>query len=149
MNLVTQQLKFFLMMWMEKIFQNKMYCIFFFFICWLCCLFALKASSPKRTKLEAAERDDVLSPLKKSGWTMVEGRDAIYKEFLFKDFNEVFVHFFLQLLGLYILYCWNCMIFYFICILLIFLQCTGHHHASWQIKVFAWIVWWISIIRYQ
>ncbi|XP_052720161.1 probable pterin-4-alpha-carbinolamine dehydratase [Crassostrea angulata] len=48
------------------------------------------ASSPKRTKLEAAERDDVLSPLKKSGWTMVEGRDAIYKEFLFKDFNEAF-----------------------------------------------------------
>lgn len=57
----------------------------------------LKASSPKRTKLEAAERDDVLSPLKKSGWTMVEGRDAIYKEFLFKDFNEVIVHFVLQL----------------------------------------------------
>lgn len=25
---------------------------------------------------------------------MVEGRDAIYKEFLFKDFNEVIVHFF-------------------------------------------------------
>lgn len=25
-----------------------------------------------------------------SGWTKVEGRDAIYKEFLFKDFNEGF-----------------------------------------------------------
>lgn len=25
---------------------------------------------------------------------MVEGRDVIYKEFLFKDFNEVFVYFF-------------------------------------------------------
>ena len=49
----------------------------------------LKASNPKRTKLEADEREDVLSPLKKEGWTMVEGRDAIYKEFLFKDFNEV------------------------------------------------------------
>nr|XP_022326633.1 probable pterin-4-alpha-carbinolamine dehydratase [Crassostrea virginica] len=48
------------------------------------------ASNPKRTKLEADEREDVLSPLKKEGWTMVEGRDAIYKEFLFKDFNEAF-----------------------------------------------------------
>ena len=25
----------------------------------------------------------------RAGWTMVEGRDAIYKEYLFKDFNEV------------------------------------------------------------
>ncbi|XP_061188204.1 pterin-4-alpha-carbinolamine dehydratase-like [Saccostrea echinata] len=48
------------------------------------------ASTPKRTKLESDEREDVLSPLKKAGWTMVEGRDAIYKEFLFKDFNEAF-----------------------------------------------------------
>ena len=30
-----------------------------------------------------------LEPLKSAGWTMVEGRDAIYKEFMFKDFNEV------------------------------------------------------------
>ncbi|XP_062614041.1 pterin-4-alpha-carbinolamine dehydratase-like [Saccostrea cucullata] len=54
-------------------------------------LFSKKMLSyPKRTKLESDEREDVLSPLKKAGWTMVEGRDAIYKEFLFKDFNEAF-----------------------------------------------------------
>jgi hypothetical protein len=33
--------------------------------------------------------DDILSRFF-SGWTMVEGRDAIYKEFLFKDFNQAF-----------------------------------------------------------
>ncbi|XP_048778213.1 pterin-4-alpha-carbinolamine dehydratase-like [Ostrea edulis] len=48
------------------------------------------ASNPKRSKLETDEREDALSPLKTAGWTMVEGRDAIYKEFLFKDFNEAF-----------------------------------------------------------
>ena len=35
------------------------------------------------------ERSTSLSPLKEAGWTCVDGRDAIYKEFLFKDFNEV------------------------------------------------------------
>lgn len=34
---------------------------------------------------------------------MVEGRDAIYKEFLFKDFNEVIVHFFTTIRPMYIL----------------------------------------------
>ncbi|KAK0042788.1 pterin-4-alpha-carbinolamine dehydratase [Biomphalaria pfeifferi] len=47
-------------------------------------------SSPKRTKLNDEERISVLNPLKESGWTLVEGRDAIYKEFLFKDFNQAF-----------------------------------------------------------
>ena len=37
------------------------------------------------------ERSEVLQPLIASGgWKMVEGRDAIYKEFLFKDFNQAF-----------------------------------------------------------
>lgn len=54
----------------------------------------LKVLSFKRIKLEVGERDDVLFFLKKVGWIMVEGRDVIYKEFLFKDFNEVFVYFF-------------------------------------------------------
>ncbi|XP_005097347.1 pterin-4-alpha-carbinolamine dehydratase [Aplysia californica] len=48
------------------------------------------ASSPKRAKLSDEERSSVLGPLKEAGWTMVEGRDAIYKEFLFKDFNQAF-----------------------------------------------------------
>lgn len=54
----------------------------------------LKVLSFKRIKLEVGERDDVLFFLKKVGWIMVEGRDVIYKEFLFKDFNEVIVYFF-------------------------------------------------------
>ncbi|GAB0088718.1 Pterin-4-alpha-carbinolamine dehydratase [Sergentomyia squamirostris] len=41
-------------------------------------------------KLEGDERQKSLEPLFKAGWTIVEGRDAIYKEFLFKNFNEAF-----------------------------------------------------------
>ncbi|XP_060591419.1 pterin-4-alpha-carbinolamine dehydratase-like [Ruditapes philippinarum] len=52
--------------------------------------FAKMASDAKRLKLSDEERSSKLEPLKTSGWTMVEGRDAIYKEFLFKDFNEAF-----------------------------------------------------------
>jgi len=48
------------------------------------------ASSPKRTQLSEEERSTTLTPLKVAGWTLVEGRDAIYKEFIFKDFNQAF-----------------------------------------------------------
>uniref|UniRef100_A0A182MWS8 4a-hydroxytetrahydrobiopterin dehydratase n=1 Tax=Anopheles culicifacies TaxID=139723 RepID=A0A182MWS8_9DIPT len=41
-------------------------------------------------KLTEEQRAEQLKPLFASGWTMVEGRDAIYKEFLFGDFNEAF-----------------------------------------------------------
>ncbi|KAG8228105.1 hypothetical protein J437_LFUL000107 [Ladona fulva] len=41
-------------------------------------------------KLTAEERQSVLTPLTSAGWTMVENRDAIYKEYLFKDFNQAF-----------------------------------------------------------
>jgi 4a-hydroxytetrahydrobiopterin dehydratase len=40
--------------------------------------------------LTEQERNDILKPLFSTGWSMVENRDAIYKEFLFKDFNEAF-----------------------------------------------------------
>ncbi|GBL73155.1 putative pterin-4-alpha-carbinolamine dehydratase [Araneus ventricosus] len=46
-------------------------------------------SSPKM-KLSEEERSTKVSPLLNSGWSMVENRDAIYKEFLFKNFNEAF-----------------------------------------------------------
>lgn len=36
------------------------------------------------------ERAELLQPLLSSGWSMVTDRDAIYKEFLFKNFNEAF-----------------------------------------------------------
>ena len=47
-------------------------------------------SAQKRQKLDEEERNTALSSLHKAGWTEVEGRDAIYKEFLFKDFNQAF-----------------------------------------------------------
>ncbi|CAG7836342.1 unnamed protein product [Allacma fusca] len=47
-----------------------------------------KMTSPLGNLLTEDERTEVLSPLLSSGWSMVEGRDAIYKEFIFKNFNE-------------------------------------------------------------
>ena len=42
------------------------------------------------TKLTQSERSEVLISVLDSGWSMVDNRDAIYKEFIFKDFNEAF-----------------------------------------------------------
>merc|ERR1739848_477872 len=42
------------------------------------------------SKLSQEERKTQLQPLFDAGWTMVDNRDAIYKEFIFKDFNEAF-----------------------------------------------------------
>lgn len=43
-----------------------------------------------QAKLTEQERAEKLQPLLDAGWTLVEGRDAIYKEFLLKDFNQAF-----------------------------------------------------------
>lgn len=43
-----------------------------------------------QSKLDGPERAELLPPLFSSGWSLVKDRDAIYKEFLFKDFNEAF-----------------------------------------------------------
>ncbi len=52
----------------------------------------MQASSPsaKRSKLDQSDRDAQLQPLLTSGWAMVEGRDAIKRDFKFADFNEAF-----------------------------------------------------------
>lgn len=42
-------------------------------------------------KLSGEEKTKALEPLQSAGWTMVKDREAIYKEFLFKDFNEVYM----------------------------------------------------------
>ena len=43
-------------------------------------------------KLSETDRSQVLQPLQDAGWSLVENRDAIYKEFQFKDFNQVFYY---------------------------------------------------------
>ncbi|KAG9340930.1 hypothetical protein JZ751_020123 [Albula glossodonta] len=40
--------------------------------------------------LAPAERESLLMELKATGWVMVEGRDALYKELDFKTFNQAF-----------------------------------------------------------
>ncbi|XP_071557907.1 probable pterin-4-alpha-carbinolamine dehydratase [Temnothorax nylanderi] len=44
----------------------------------------------KMSKLTPEEREQNLSPLLSTGWTVQANRDAIYKEFVFKNFNEAF-----------------------------------------------------------
>merc|ERR1712209_249480 len=39
-------------------------------------------------KLNDVERKEKLQPLIEKGWSMVKDRDAIYKEFIFQDFNQ-------------------------------------------------------------
>lgn len=41
-------------------------------------------------KLNEEERNTLLSPLLSDSWEMVQDRDAIKKNFTFKDFNEAF-----------------------------------------------------------
>ncbi|XP_052847628.1 pterin-4-alpha-carbinolamine dehydratase [Drosophila gunungcola] len=52
------------------------------------------ASTSKKRKmvvrLNEQERAEKLQPLLEAGWTLVEGRDAIFKQFILKDFNQAF-----------------------------------------------------------
>ncbi|SLN54222.1 Putative pterin-4-alpha-carbinolamine dehydratase [Roseovarius albus] len=41
-------------------------------------------------KLSDTARKTMLTPLQETGWAMVDGRDAIHKEFKFKSFIEAF-----------------------------------------------------------
>ncbi|CAG9834569.1 unnamed protein product [Diabrotica balteata] len=49
-----------------------------------------KSKSKMQAKLNEEERNTSLAPLFTQGWKLVENRDAINKEFLFKDFNQAF-----------------------------------------------------------
>jgi len=49
----------------------------------------MQASTAKKVKLTGEERDTKLLELKQAGWTEADSRDAIYKEFVFKNFNQV------------------------------------------------------------
>ncbi|KAJ1369278.1 putative pterin-4-alpha-carbinolamine dehydratase [Parelaphostrongylus tenuis] len=44
----------------------------------------------KMVKLSEEQRTELLKPILGQGWKMVDGRDAIKKEFQFKNFNEAF-----------------------------------------------------------
>jgi len=44
----------------------------------------------KTPPLAPDARDDALAPLLANGWTMVDGRDAIRKEYRFRNFVEAF-----------------------------------------------------------
>ncbi|CAH1974874.1 unnamed protein product [Acanthoscelides obtectus] len=54
------------------------------------CVATAKAKSKMHAKLTDEERNTTLAALLKQGWKLVDGRDAIHKEFLFKDFNQAF-----------------------------------------------------------
>ncbi|XP_017041880.1 pterin-4-alpha-carbinolamine dehydratase [Drosophila ficusphila] len=41
-------------------------------------------------RLNEQERAEKLQPLLDAGWTLVEGRDAIFKQYILKDFNQAF-----------------------------------------------------------
>ncbi|KAK2583674.1 hypothetical protein KPH14_009604 [Odynerus spinipes] len=51
---------------------------------------AVIAKKKKMGKLTQEERDQHLSLLLTNGWTVQTERDAIYKEFVFKNFNQAF-----------------------------------------------------------
>ncbi|XP_066128603.1 pterin-4-alpha-carbinolamine dehydratase 2 isoform X1 [Saccopteryx bilineata] len=60
-------------------------------------LAALRSCSPGRAAmsadahlLTAEERNQVILDLKTAGWSELRERDAIYKEFSFKNFNQAF-----------------------------------------------------------
>ncbi|XP_057651669.1 probable pterin-4-alpha-carbinolamine dehydratase [Diorhabda carinulata] len=50
----------------------------------------IRTKAKMHSKLTEEERYAILTPLIEQGWNQLEGRDAIYKEFLFKDFNQAF-----------------------------------------------------------
>lgn len=41
-------------------------------------------------KLTDAQQAELIAPLLANGWTMVDGREAIYKKFVFANFVEAF-----------------------------------------------------------
>ncbi|XP_004836277.1 pterin-4-alpha-carbinolamine dehydratase 2 isoform X5 [Heterocephalus glaber] len=50
----------------------------------------LAAKSSDSQLLTAEERNQILLELKKAGWSELSEKDAIYKEFSFKNFNQAF-----------------------------------------------------------
>ncbi|KAI5944275.1 pterin-4-alpha-carbinolamine dehydratase isoform X1 [Manis javanica] len=56
----------------------------------LSCQSSREMKAGKAHRLSAEERDQLLPNLRAVGWNELEGRDAIFKQFHFKDFNRAF-----------------------------------------------------------
>lgn len=53
-------------------------------------LLSKMATPAKRAKLTGSDRSEKLADLIAADWKEVEGRDAIQKQFMFKNFNQAF-----------------------------------------------------------
>lgn len=62
------------------------------------CYSAPSHQASKIQSLTEEERAHLLPLLHNAQWVEVVGRDAIYKEFIFKDFNQVLLHFCIQII---------------------------------------------------
>ncbi|XP_060525267.1 probable pterin-4-alpha-carbinolamine dehydratase [Cylas formicarius] len=51
---------------------------------------SLKKRAKMSDKLSSEDRATTLSKLTQQGWAVLESKDAIYKEFVFKNFNQAF-----------------------------------------------------------
>ena len=52
--------------------------------------YRLLATKVTCMKLSEKQRTDLIGPLELKGWKQLDGRDALYKEFKFRDFNAAF-----------------------------------------------------------
>lgn len=64
----------------------------------------LNTQAGKIQTLTMEEREHLLPMMRNAQWVEVVGRDAIYKEFLFKDFNQVITSLKLSTSSSYILH---------------------------------------------
>ena len=58
--------------------------------CPLCFILLQKSAATKQNLLKPEERMVMLEPLLHNSWSVCSERDAIQKEFIFSNFNEVF-----------------------------------------------------------
>ena len=54
------------------------------------CVTTTRLLATKTVRLGEEERKELIGSLQSKGWKQVEGRDALYKEYKFKSFNEAF-----------------------------------------------------------
>lgn len=87
----------------------------------------LNTQAGKIQTLTMEEREHFLPMMRNAQWVEVVGRDAIYKEFIFKDFNQVITSSKLSASSSYILH--NSYTVHAACIILLCTVCTMLGHA--------------------